>query len=251
MAGPLIVRRFGLDRLQANNEVAGFKFATVGVLYAVLLAFAVIVVWEKFNEAENDVALEAGAAATVYRLSDGFGGSRCATRDARPPYLEAAIEEDWPAMARGPRRRPKPALNALYAAVLVRAGPRADGRSLLSECSTSSTTHPGAAGAHRDGRGHHAGNHLAGAFRRRVVTIGFTFFFGTENLRAQALMTGGLTLLIFAGLLIIVAIDRPFAGTVTSAPSPRAGARGLRRSAVAGGGELDVEEARVERRCRS
>ena len=31
------------------------------MLYAVLLAFAVIVVWEKFAEADDDVALEAGA----------------------------------------------------------------------------------------------------------------------------------------------------------------------------------------------
>jgi hypothetical protein len=54
-----------LERLSSNNEVAGFKFATVGVLYAVLLAFAVIVVWEKFSAAEDHVALEAAAAATL------------------------------------------------------------------------------------------------------------------------------------------------------------------------------------------
>jgi hypothetical protein len=33
--GPLFVRRFvTLEKLRANNEVAGFKFATVGTLYA-------------------------------------------------------------------------------------------------------------------------------------------------------------------------------------------------------------------------
>ena len=43
MVGPILIRRrLGLERLSTNNEVAGFKFATVGVLYAVLLAFAVI-----------------------------------------------------------------------------------------------------------------------------------------------------------------------------------------------------------------
>ena len=52
------------------------------------------------------------------------------------------------------------------------------------------------------------------------MTIGFTFFFGTENLRAQALMTGALALLIFFGLLIIIAIDHPFAGTVSVEPEP-------------------------------
>ncbi|HEY2132089.1 MAG TPA: hypothetical protein VGH36_03805 [Acetobacteraceae bacterium] len=61
MLGPVCVRRrIGLDRLAINNEVAGFKFATIGVLYAVLLAFTVILVWERFSDAEADVAQEAG-----------------------------------------------------------------------------------------------------------------------------------------------------------------------------------------------
>ena len=49
MYGPaLIRRRVALERLTINNETAGFKFATVGVLYAVLVAFAIIMVWERF-----------------------------------------------------------------------------------------------------------------------------------------------------------------------------------------------------------
>ena len=55
---------------------------------------------------------------------------------------------------------------------------------------------------------------FGGAF----LTIGFTFFFGAENLRAQSLMTGALSFLIFAGVLIVVEIDRPFAGTVKVGP---------------------------------
>ena len=39
MLGPIIVRRrVDLHKLTTNNEIAGFKFATVGVLYAVYLA---------------------------------------------------------------------------------------------------------------------------------------------------------------------------------------------------------------------
>ncbi|HEY7997005.1 MAG TPA: hypothetical protein VIE14_09040, partial [Steroidobacteraceae bacterium] len=56
MAGPVLIRRrISLERLTTNNEIAGFKFATVGVIYAVLLAFAVIVVWERFSSAEAAV----------------------------------------------------------------------------------------------------------------------------------------------------------------------------------------------------
>jgi hypothetical protein len=74
MLGPYVVRRHvALERLTTNNEVAGFKFATVGVLYAVLLAFAIFVVWQRYADAETTVAQEAGAADTIYRLSYGIG----------------------------------------------------------------------------------------------------------------------------------------------------------------------------------
>jgi hypothetical protein len=121
MAGPYVVRRYvELSRLRTNNEIAGFKFATVGVLYAVLLAFAVIVVWEKFNEADNLVAKEAGAAATIYRLSRGINVEEgAAVSEALTAYLTAAITKDWPAMQLG-KASPtaNEALNGIYSAVL-------------------------------------------------------------------------------------------------------------------------------------
>jgi purine-cytosine permease-like protein len=55
-------------------------------------------------------------------------------------------------------------------------------------------------------------------FGGAVVTVVFTFFFGTRNLRAQVMMTVLLSILVFSELLIIVAIDRPFSGTVKVEP---------------------------------
>jgi len=51
-----------------------------------------------------------------------------------------------------------------------------------------------------------------------IMTVGFTLFFGAENLRVQAMMTGILSFLIFSGLLVIVSIDHPFAGAVKVQP---------------------------------
>ena len=66
----LITRRaFGVDRLKLNNEVAGFKFAVVGVFYAVLLAFVVIAVWEDFRKTEEAVRDEAKAAVDLHRIT--------------------------------------------------------------------------------------------------------------------------------------------------------------------------------------
>ncbi len=127
MLGPHLVRHYvSLEELSANNEVAGFKFAVVGVLYAVLLAFAIIVVWEKFNDAENTVAREAGATANLYRLSHGIGDEPGSSlRRALSTYLKTTISGDWPAMEHGGEGEPaRQALDAVYAAILPYAQPQ-------------------------------------------------------------------------------------------------------------------------------
>jgi hypothetical protein len=55
-----------------HNDVAGFIIAVVGVIYAVLLAFVVIVSWEKFVSAEAVVGEEASALRSIYRESTAF-----------------------------------------------------------------------------------------------------------------------------------------------------------------------------------
>ena len=69
--GLMLLTRFhyGADRLKENNEVAGFKYAVVGVLYAVLLAFVVIAVWEDYSATEDSVRDEAKAAIDLYHLA--------------------------------------------------------------------------------------------------------------------------------------------------------------------------------------
>jgi hypothetical protein len=223
MSGTLVVRRFfTLSQLRTNNEVAGFKFATVGVLYAVLLAFAVLVVWEKYNQAETEVATEAGAAATLYRLWLGMDDASEQLSAATSTYLRAVIEEEWPAMADGSdSEAPTAALTELYGTVLQYRPPDARGGEVLYAALYQLDQLTQA----RRARIVMASGVVPGIlwlvlFGGAVVTVGFTFFFGTENLKAQVLMTGALSVLIFSGLLIIVAIDRPFAGTVVVGPEP-------------------------------
>jgi hypothetical protein len=50
--------------------------------------------------------------------------------------------------------------------------------------------------------------------------VGFTFFFGTENLAAQVMMTGILSVIVFLGLLVIVSIGHPFTGPVHVGSEP-------------------------------
>jgi hypothetical protein len=224
VCGPLIVRRFmPLEDVMANNEVAGFKFATLGVVYAVLLGLAVISVWEKFANAEAASTREAAGLASMYRLSAGIDTASAETlRAALTDYARSAVEDDWPAMAEE-SESPKTlaALNALYAATL--AVPAADGRgtvllnSLLGELDVVTEA--------RRERLTLADGIIPGViwlvlFSGAALTLGFTFFFGLRNLRAQLLMSGMLALVIFLSLFVALSIDHPFTGSVRVPPEP-------------------------------
>jgi hypothetical protein len=224
MLGPSIVRRHvALEQLTAHNEIAGFKFAAVGVLYAVLLAFAIIIVWEKFSAAETDVVREAGAAVTIYRLSPGLGDKAGdELRAGLSNYLRVAVADDWPAMERnelGGSRTGRQALNDIYAGLLAAAPNARASDPVLSEILYQLDQMTQARRARLVAAEGAVPDILwLILFGGAVITVVFTFFFGTQNLRAQTVMTGLLALLIFSELLIIVAIDRPFTGTVKVRP---------------------------------
>ena len=95
-----IRRSVGVERLALNNEVAGFIFAIIGVVYAVLLAFVVIAVWEKFSEGQTSVAKESAAAAALLYYSEGPEPEAAKLREGLVHYLHRVIEGDWPAMGR-------------------------------------------------------------------------------------------------------------------------------------------------------
>ena len=167
------------------------------------------------------MAQEAGAAATLYRLADGIGGEPgTALRDALTRYLREAIAEDWPAMERGGASHDATrALDAAYAALLTFAPGDGRGTALLAEALDQLHVVTQA----RRVRLVLAPGVVPGVlwfvlFGGAALTIGFTLFFGTENLRVQAMMTGILSFLIFSGLLVITAIDEPFAGVVKLEP---------------------------------
>jgi Protein of unknown function (DUF4239) len=223
-AQAMIHERVGVAGLAKNNEIAGFKFATVGVIYAVLLAFTVIVVWEKFNDAQSAVANEAGATAALFHYAQGKEPEAVALRAALTGYLKAAIEDEWPAMARETESAStEHALDSLYAAAIAlnRSGSRgaADMGEVFRQLDNVT--------AARRVRLHLATGLVPNViwsvlFMGALLTVGFTLFFGSENLLAQVSMTGVLSVLVTTGLVVILSIDHPFTGPVYIHPEPLA-----------------------------
>ena len=73
IAGTVLVRRLiSVEVLERHNEVAGFIYAVIGVVYAVLLGFAAITVWERYDRAQASVEQEANDLADLYRDAETF-----------------------------------------------------------------------------------------------------------------------------------------------------------------------------------
>jgi hypothetical protein len=217
MTAQVLIRRWvGIETLVKNNEIAGFKFATVGVIYAVLLAFSVIVVWEKFNDAQTSVAEEAGATAALFRYAEGKEPEALALRAALVTYLKTTIDEEWPAMGlESEAHGVTAALNKLYSTALALNQSGARDTADMSEVFRQIDQVTAA----RRIRLHLATGLVPDViwialFAGALLTVGFTLFFGSENLLAQVSMTGVLSLLVTLGLVVIISLDHPFTGPV-------------------------------------
>jgi hypothetical protein len=103
VAGGLAVQRYVpvADR-QENNDVAGIAFAIIGVLYAILMTFVIVSVWEAGDGAEDTSRAEARAVVQLNHYADTRpAGERAAIRALTSRYTQVVAEQEWPAMAAG------------------------------------------------------------------------------------------------------------------------------------------------------
>lgn len=222
ITGLLVVRRFiKPQKLKIHNDVAGPIFATLGVIYAVLLAFLVVIIWQNFDRANLNVDDEANCLVDLYTDCECFSGPfKQQIRALCSDYAKTMINEEWKMMAEGKE--------SSYAKEIVRKmwilysgySPKSQTEQAFFEESI------------------HKLNELCELRRMRllesrhgihpmlwfvliiggIITIVFTFFFGSENLEAQIIMTTLLSVLIALALFTILEFDFPFAGRVSISP---------------------------------
>ncbi len=137
LVGLLIVRKIvARETLEAQHEVAGFLIAVVGVIYAVLLAFVVIIVWEQYVSAENAVGDEAAAVGSLYRDGVALGAQGRQLRAAVNEYAVSVVDVEWPYMAThlAEDGRTDSPLNGVWRAVTNLQATNADQRDFASAC---------------------------------------------------------------------------------------------------------------------
>jgi hypothetical protein len=101
MAGVFLGRKLLHGRVQeGHNDVCVPIFLNAGVLFAVLLGFMVVAVWESFDAARINVATEATALVPLYRSSGNLppeAGDKI--RELTREYIHEVIEDEWPTQA--------------------------------------------------------------------------------------------------------------------------------------------------------
>jgi hypothetical protein len=210
-------RRVPVSFLETHHEVAGFFIGVLGVIYAVLLAFVVVVAWEQFEEARAVISREANQIGDLSRLSEAFpDATKQAIREALADYARSVALDEFPALAAreaaplgwagmtkvwsayGDIRPETVVEQAVYQQSLERLVELSDSRRL---------------------RLHTSENRVPTVlwvllWVGAAVTVSFTFFFGVESLRSQALMTAALAGLIAFVLFLIFSLSRPFEGAI-------------------------------------
>jgi hypothetical protein len=216
VAGILITRCFlSHQKRKIHNDVAGPIFATVGGIYAVLLAFVVVIIWQAFDRAYINAEDEANCLGDLYSVSIAFPeGQRTRVRNLLEDYRNVVINEEWP---------------------------------LLGESKKSERVNEILSGIWRFYAGYEPENITEEIFLREsvsilnkltdlrkmrivdssiginrvlwftlilggVITIIFSFLFGTENHGVQMFMTVLLAVLIGLIIFTILQMDYPFSG---------------------------------------
>ena len=95
------------DRQEAHNDTYSVYFGMVGLLYAILLAFVVVVAWEQFNSAEESTHTEVTRLSNLFRDAEPLPATdKERIQQALAVYVQNIIDREYDAMADGESDKP-------------------------------------------------------------------------------------------------------------------------------------------------
>jgi hypothetical protein len=221
-AGVLLVRSRLRGRVrEGHNDVLVPIFLTAGTLYAVLLAFLVIAVWESYGTAKETAADEASALTTMYRETNGLPDSeQRRLRGLVREYTEAVVTEEWSIQAAtgGASPRARKALGEMYGAYKTMSPKVANSPIGVEFVQTLRTV-----AIDRDRRRLEASESLpgvlwAGLLIGALIVVGMTFALYMEEALPHVVFSILMAALIGTLLFIALVLNRPFVGPLALTP---------------------------------
>ena len=216
----LVHRTIPKTAFNEHNEVAGFVLAVVGVLYAVILGFVTIVVWEHYEQTDQRARSEVDAATDVFHLSRHLPAlSAKRIRDDLARYATSVSSDEWPNMLNGGNPKTQGAITSLVDDVAgfdARGAQQGNLQShLLGRVQLIADL--------RRNRIYDTGSNVPGvlwvALLLGAATIAcFIYLFGMKNFKVQLLLTAATALMIGVAFGLIMELNYPFRGTVSVTP---------------------------------
>ena len=223
IAGLCLVRWLvPLDRLQKNHDVAGVTFGVLGAFYGLVLAFVIVAAWERFDLANTDALNEATALESLYKLGAAFSEPTSSQVDSAVlEYTHRVIEKEWPEMADNSFQGGKVGAHELWAIVLGYHPADSHEQTLVDQ----SIDQLNIISRARSQRLNYYQQDLPSVvwtviYLGCLMTIGFSYFFGSNVFRAQVLMCGFFSVLLGLTILAILELAHPYQGVVTISNEP-------------------------------
>ena len=208
---------------EGPNDVLVPLFLTAGVIYAVMLGFLVVVVWEAYGDAKDNVALEASTLATMYRQTNGMDPQELKVmREHIRAYTEVVASKEWEiqALTGGAAPEARRQIAEIYGEYSRMPQTRRDSainQEFLQQFSLVT--------AARNKRTLQAGEEMPwimwfGLIGGAVIVIAMSCILYMDDWWPQVLMTGVLAMLIGMLLFITVILAKPFQGALALEPGP-------------------------------
>lgn len=221
--GLYIVRRLvPAHILREEHEIAGYTFGVVGAFYGVVLAFVIVAAWQRFERANAKAQAEALALTNLYSLSKGFPEPmRKELGEAAGFYANQVVNHEWDQMATLEFERSLDGEGRLWRVLLSYNPHNALEAAVLAKCLDEMDALSDA----RQLRYVYYKEDLPGVvwlviYAGCIITIGFSYTFGSQRFIQQAVMSGTFAALIGLTIMAISELANPYQGAVTVTNAP-------------------------------
>ena len=223
-AGLFVASRIWPHEIRVNhNDVAGFLIAIVGVVYAVLLAFIAVAVWQNYDAVNTAVDREASLVSNLYRDAVALPAeTRGQLRADLDQYLTTVIETEWPVQRAGhAKKRGWRPLNHFHGVLAKAETDKPHGGIVLAEMLRAlNNLYDARRTRLLSGQGGLNGFIWSILIIGGAIVVGFSYFFGVRSLRVHFAMTGMLAASLALVFVLMLALDKPFRGSLGIDPTP-------------------------------
>jgi hypothetical protein len=205
-----------------HNEVAGFLVAIVGVVYAVVVGFTIVSLYEASVTANDDVSTEAADLLQLHEGNFVLGPSTSARIDADVISYAKAVVRNWESISEG---NPNPQVQSSLDDIYTTLGSYVPHTVAQMQFLDQSITDVDALSQARNARlleSREAGSLplvlWIGILLASVVTLAFALLFSLDNVRVAYAMVAGVAVVLAVNIFVLVELTYPFLGSVAVGP---------------------------------